>query len=264
MAVRWSLMRYPFTLLVLGALLAAAGGSLAPSPGAHLPLEEGLGLAASLTGLGVLAWWTAALALALAAEWLRRRGHAAAAAVAGALTPAFMRRLAAAALGANLLTVPAGSHAVPLPEMRTAAPLAADLPGPAHQGAALGTLQLGFEREPEGETTGEAAGKDSPLPPGSTARTPRVSPEWVPLPVPCGPGLLAREPARQPDDLSAEVVVRPGDSLWSIAAERLGPFASDAEIAESWPRWHARNAPVIGPDPGLLRPGQILSAPEPP
>jgi nucleoid-associated protein YgaU len=91
-----------------------------------------------------------------------------------------------------------------------------------------------------------------------------VSPEWVPLPVPCGPGLLAREPARPADDRSAEVVVRPGDSLWSIAAARLGPFASDAEIADNWPRWYDRNAGVIGPDPGLLRPGQVLSAPEPP
>jgi nucleoid-associated protein YgaU len=65
-------------------------------------------------------------------------------------------------------------------------------------------------------------------------------------------------------DGPAEVVVRPGDSLWSIAAAGLGPLASDEEIAVSWPRWYSRNAPAIGPDPGLLLPGQVLRAPEPP
>jgi hypothetical protein len=59
------------------------------------------------------------------------------------------------------------------------------------------------------------------------------------------------------------VVVRPGDSLWSIAADRLGPRATDAQVAVAWPRWYAANADVIGPDPGLIRPGQHLRVPGP-
>ena len=58
-----------------------------------------------------------------------------------------------------------------------------------------------------------------------------------------------------------EVVVRRGDSLWDIAARHLGADASAAEIATEWPRWHAANAAVIGPDPDLLLPGQRLLPP---
>jgi nucleoid-associated protein YgaU len=55
--------------------------------------------------------------------------------------------------------------------------------------------------------------------------------------------------------------VRPGDSLWLIAAHRLGPTATDADVAVTWPRWYAANRAVIGADPDLIRPGQLLSAP---
>ncbi|HEY3001833.1 MAG TPA: hypothetical protein VGJ44_05745 [Kribbellaceae bacterium] len=62
----------------------------------------------------------------------------------------------------------------------------------------------------------------------------------------------------------AVVAVREGDSLWSIAAAELGPGASDAAIAERWPQWYAANAPVIGSDPDLIQPGQVLHAPADP
>jgi hypothetical protein len=265
---------YPAALVVLGAVLAAAGGSLAAGTGTPRPAEEALGLAAALAGLVILSWWTAALLLALAAELLRRRGRSLAASVVGAMTPGFMRRLAAALLGAQLLAVPAGAQSAPPDHgVRLAVPLAAGTPAPAAAPPPDRELQAAGGLTGRGGITGDtrdAAGENDrgndgvPEPADSPARAPRVSPEWVPRPVPCGPGLLAREPARQAHDARpAEVVVRTGDSLWSIAAARLGPLASDAEIAGSWPRWYARNAPVIGPDPGLLRPGQVLSAPEP-
>jgi nucleoid-associated protein YgaU len=59
------------------------------------------------------------------------------------------------------------------------------------------------------------------------------------------------------------VRVEPGDSLWLIAAQRLGPTASDAQIAAAWPRWYAANRPVIGDDPSHIEPGQVLHAPPP-
>ncbi len=46
-------------------------------------------------------------------------------------------------------------------------------------------------------------------------------------------------------------VVRRGDSLWSIAKDRLGD-------PEHWPRIYALNRDVVGPDPDLIRPGQLL------
>ncbi len=65
---------------------------------------------------------------------------------------------------------------------------------------------------------------------------------------------------------SSEVhVVAPGDSLWSIAAARVvarGVAATPAAVAAEWPRWYRANAAVIGDDPDLIHPGQVLTAPE--
>lgn len=57
------------------------------------------------------------------------------------------------------------------------------------------------------------------------------------------------------------VVVRPGDTLWGLAAQRLPPPATDAEIAASWPGWFVANREVIGPDPHRILPGQRLTPP---
>jgi nucleoid-associated protein YgaU len=59
------------------------------------------------------------------------------------------------------------------------------------------------------------------------------------------------------------VTVRPGDSLWAIAAERLGGTPSAARIQAEWPRWYAANRRMIGTDPNLVRPGASLLVPEP-
>jgi hypothetical protein len=54
------------------------------------------------------------------------------------------------------------------------------------------------------------------------------------------------------------VVVAPGDTLWAIAARRLGPDASATEIDASWRRLYDLNRAVIGSDPDLIRPAQRL------
>lgn len=57
------------------------------------------------------------------------------------------------------------------------------------------------------------------------------------------------------------VVVEPGDTLWSIAASHLPSAATDAEVAAAWPHWYRTNSAVVGPDPDLIRPGQVLTVP---
>lgn len=57
------------------------------------------------------------------------------------------------------------------------------------------------------------------------------------------------------------VVVEAGDSLWTIAARYLPPGATDAEVAAAWPRWYQANSAVIGADPDLIQPGQVLATP---
>ena len=81
---------------------------------------------------------------------------------------------------------------------------------------------------------------------------------------PAGPQVLAglRLPERVavgPEAVAAPVAspavrVAPGDTLWDIAARRLGAGAS-------WPAIYALNRDVIGPDPGVITPGQRLVLP---
>jgi len=60
---------------------------------------------------------------------------------------------------------------------------------------------------------------------------------------------------------SARVVVRPGDTLWSISNEQLGPNATPRQIAGEVERIYALNQDLIGPDPNLIFSGQELSLP---
>jgi hypothetical protein len=94
-------------------------------------------------------------------------------------------------------------------------------------------------------------------------------PGWTTTWTPARP---AAPPRAQPDvsvvaapalrgDEAAPVVVRRGDTLWAIAARQLGPGATDADIAEQWPRWWRANQARIGDDPDRLLPGQVLVAP---
>jgi len=67
-----------------------------------------------------------------------------------------------------------------------------------------------------------------------------------------------------PASAEGDHVVLRGDCLWDIAAARLASGAApptDAEIAEAVPAWWTANRAVIGPDPDLLLPGQVLHPP---
>ncbi len=57
------------------------------------------------------------------------------------------------------------------------------------------------------------------------------------------------------------VVVSPGDSLWSISSERLGPNATLRQVATGAERIYALNQNQIGGDPNLIFVGQKLSLP---
>ncbi|MEX2291076.1 MAG: LysM domain-containing protein [Mycobacteriales bacterium] len=61
------------------------------------------------------------------------------------------------------------------------------------------------------------------------------------------------------------VVVRPGDSLWRLAAQDLrrrgGAAPSNAEIAQAWPSWWAANREAVGDDPDVIQPGTRLTPP---
>jgi LysM repeat protein len=69
---------------------------------------------------------------------------------------------------------------------------------------------------------------------------------------PAAPEVTAARPAARP---AATWTVRPGDTLSAIAAA-LG-------VRGGWPALYAANQAVIGPDPGLIRAGTVLSVPAP-
>ncbi len=79
-----------------------------------------------------------------------------------------------------------------------------------------------------------------------------------------GPAVPVEAAAALSPTLGATHTVQPGDSLWAIAGRALGDTASAAEVAAYWPLVYEANAAVIGPDPHLIHPGQVLELPEAP
>jgi LysM domain len=79
---------------------------------------------------------------------------------------------------------------------------------------------------------------------------------------PMGGGRRLPMPANsRPDTSEPFVVVRPGESLWAIAADALGHDARAATIDSFWRDLYNLNRHVIGPDPDLIHPGLTLRLP---
>lgn len=110
-----------------------------------------------------------------------------------------------------------------------------------------------------GLVAGLAGGTATVASAGAAAASPAPAAVSAPaLALPSAPSVAHAAAAR-----SATYVVRPGDSLWAIAARHLGPHASNAQIAAEWPRWYRANRAVIGSDPSLIHVGTRLVVPHP-
>lgn len=254
-------------VLLLGTSLVFSGMSLLrlrwQTSGAAQPLDlaELLGVAGAGAGIALLCWWLLAMTCACVAAVAHARGAAKVAALAAACSPAFMRRVAGALLGLNLLAAPLlGATAAPGIDPLWRADTVASTPAPSAGGPT---------------TTADV------FPPVS-ARP--VEPQWIPHAPATAPDLLIRPSTRPapesagaknaagdttpaapstepPHGSSFEVVVKSGDSLWTIVAAALGPFSTDVEVAQAWPRWYNANRDTIGADPNYILPGQVLHAP---
>lgn len=258
-------------LLALGAGCALPGGvalTAATATGAQRLLATasapGGDPAAAITGLaalvaaGIAGWLTLSLALVLLARLPGRLG-ALSRRARDRVTPAIVRRWAAIVLGASVT-------ASVLPGTAVAAVRVVDASEPPAPGW---RPSPGAGDAPSPSTRAESAPAPGwlPSPTTSTGAGPRVavtppSPGWTPSRPRArqrtDPTLLT---GRQRPSSTREVVVRRGETLWSIAATHLGPGATDAEVAAAWPRWHAANSAVIGPDPHHLLPGTRLTPP---
>ncbi|NDL58582.1 LysM peptidoglycan-binding domain-containing protein [Phytoactinopolyspora mesophila] len=155
------------------------------------------------------------------------------------VVPPSARRLAHVALGLAAVAAPLGA-AVPAAAMTSPTQFAATAESPPARCAS------------DGFRTGPIPGIGRPpVTPPSHRQAPSAEPE--------------SEPAAEPPattGLHDPVVVEPGATLWSIAADHLGPDATPAEIAREWPRWFIANHEQIGTDPDVIQPGLRLSPPE--
>jgi nucleoid-associated protein YgaU len=57
-------------------------------------------------------------------------------------------------------------------------------------------------------------------------------------------------------------VVASGESLWAISDQTLATDAAPSAIAQASAAWYRRNREVIGPNPNLIHPGQVLVSPD--
>lgn len=261
-----------------GTVLAAAGALAmgAALPSLQVTARSALGEEAliawvllGLAGLGVLLCLYLTLIWSLATVILvvgpaTRSGTALLMAL-RVLAPRLARRLAtgaAVATAATALTFTSGmaSESIPssdpvpetVPIAQTAELVSTDGPSsdPAPEAAA-----------PEGEDRSGSTEPGAPLPPlgwggGDAPAAEGTDAGDVHEGEEAGPG------GSSPEQVPRTVVVLPGDSLWSISDDLLGPGASDpAAIAEAWPLLHDANHDLIGADPNQLHPGQELTVP---
>ena len=238
--------------LALAAVAAVLAGSAATAltearaPGT-VRLEDAVAAAAAAVGALVAGWLATGTAVSVCGLLAGRRGPS-------RLVPAGLHRLVAVALGVALagVTVPASAQAS-APTTVASASAGVRVDALAHP---VQPSQPGQASQPV-----DPGGSSAPL--AAEAVDPGWTPPAPPPPVrraaPADPLVVATPRA----GMSGEegVAVRRGDTLWDIAARHLPAGSPDADIAAAWPRWHAANATVIGDDPDLLRPGQLLRVP---
>ncbi|PRZ04899.1 hypothetical protein BCE75_109138 [Isoptericola sp. CG 20/1183] len=250
-------------------LLAASGGALLllalrlsavaptdPDAVRSARVETWVELLVLTGGLAGAGWMLLGTAAALAGVAAVRRGRSTRTAetVVGRWAPAIVRRLArgavGAGLGAGLLLAPGAAHAD-------------EAPTPAATPAAV--LELGWEAT--GDSTDAVSASAEVLPGPATAAEPALPQEPGKDPEGAGPvdepspAVGSAQRTSHQDDGADEVVVVRGDTLWAIAARGLPDDAPPADVLRAVTSWHDANRDVIGDDPDVVLPGQVLRAP---
>jgi hypothetical protein len=244
---------------------------------ARLTVEDAVSGVSGLALLGCLLWLLAAMAVAATSFVAARLSPGGP--VAGWLEclavrtcPAVVRRAVALVLGAALSTGTVAAQAAPTTPATPATPAGPGRPAPSSNlpelsqtglGKAVGKAGSLVRRHDQRGLLDGLALPDRVTGAGAPAVAPavvlRAQPAETPRNAPAGP---APPKAARAGETPAAVTVRPGDSLWSIAAGLLGPGASDAQVARAWHRIAALNAAQLGPDPDLIHPGTRLSIPD--
>lgn len=173
-------------------------------------------------------------AAGLAAEMLERAGRARrTSALLRSVTPRVVRRLAALAF-----------VAVPVVQPTT------DAPTPIRDWLADTTTTSTTTSNTTNTTA--TTGTTTPAPAVAPPAIDRAEPGTAPQPP------ITAPPPRAPADRH---IVRPGDCLWTIAAEQLPADASNLAIDSAWREVYAANSAAIGANPNLIMVGLVLELP---
>ncbi|MBB3086089.1 hypothetical protein [Geodermatophilus sabuli] len=275
------------------AAVAVALGAVTPDLGAiaayGLDLQRDIDVRGAetllLAGVAAVAWgvwaWGVLGLLLTAASAAPGVAGSVARAVTRRLLPAGARRAAAVALGvglvagAPLLTAcgPGAAHAGPA----AATPAAVDRPTLPPTAADWPSQVADWPTAPA-STPAPTAGAPAATPPPTalpTTALPTTAPPTTAPPTaapPSSPDVAAlTAPGAVPDwpmpAPGSRVVLR-GECLWDIATadlrQRTGRSPIGSEVAAAVHAWWQANAAVIGPDPDVLLPGQVLRPPAAP
>jgi nucleoid-associated protein YgaU len=183
----------------------------------------------------------AMLVFALVVELLRRAGRAPVTVERlDRILPTTARRFAAAALGLTVSLLGPASAA------------ASD--APVRDWLAGTTTTTSTPPSTSTSTTTTRTLRPGPVATADALDERAASPSTVPV-VPAPP------PVAPTTSAPALVVVVEGDCLWSIAADRLGPDATNPAIDRAWRAIYTANRDAIGDDPNLIFPGLELALP---
>ncbi|MFW3171913.1 hypothetical protein [Geodermatophilus sp. CPCC 206100] len=217
-------------------------------------------LLCAVAALAWLTWLWGLLGLVLtAASGLPGLAGGLARALSRRVLPAGARRAAALALGVGLT---AGAPLLVACAPASAAPDSAAAHAGVTDWPSSGTATAGpipdWPRAPAPPT---------PAPPQTSAPAQTTAPRPTPAPAPAPQPTAAPVPGWPLPDPGDHVVLR-GECLWDIAAadlqDRSGREPTAGETAAAVQAWWQLNAGVIGPDPDLLLPGQVLRPPSAP
>jgi hypothetical protein len=221
--------------------------------------EDLVAVACGAAALLLIGWCLLITAVAVLAVLPGRAGRIAARA-ARRITPAVARRLLPTTLGVLVVAAPVASVS-PVAQVAWAAPVAS-------AGSAATVASAG--------SAGAVCDASEPVAPELPGvGRPRVDtpvlhqPPFDNRPLPEDPGDRPSHDETPPEQaMTEDVVVEPGQTLWSIAADHLvgddpssAAAPAPAEITTEWKRWFAANRSVIGDDPHVIRPGMHLTPP---
>ncbi|PQZ95893.1 hypothetical protein CQ018_00925 [Arthrobacter sp. MYb227] len=231
-------------MLICSAVISAR---LDLSPHSHQQLDSSslerlTGVVIGLLGALILFWLFLSIVASVLTTLGSRTGHHRMAHALAHLSPPFIMRIAVATLGSSLVIATSANASEP----------------PQHPAAVITSSNISALPNP----TRWNLTKEETLPQNTLENQVEgpelLSPGWVPQPISLP---LQRVAGGTPRADQTEVIVRAGDSLWSIAAAHLKTGASAAEIAAVWPHWYEANKIIIGPNPDHLALGLVLHAP---